>query len=343
MKKFLFLLFFTTSLLLGEGFAPETFIKTPDGYAPIEHIETGQIIESYDSKNNEIASHPVIAKHSYTATNYLVIKLESEDITCSLNQKFYLHALDKWIKAKELLNNEKIRNLFCDELSVVDIIKIDNPKELHTLTINPHHNFYITESDILAHNFAPAIVIPIITISAGDGVILFGGLGVAGVTGIVYREAIVEMLQGVVRNFNGESHNNPPSSPEQPGGGGYDPGDDYNPNDNKSIPNPFNEDYVGNFIRNFAVPGSQMGHLLNNKHNLEQIGSSARSIVGTVSNLIKDIDKMGKVAEGANRIQTWVGGTPVEIRYFIQNQTVINMDAFINHSPKPYFNTVVLP
>lgn len=210
MKKFLFsFLFIIASLLSGEGFSAETLIKTLDGYTPIEKIEVGQIIESFDCENNEITTNSVVAKYSYTAKKYLVFKLENEEIICSCNQKFYLSILDKWFKAKELLSNKVIKNCFCHEYKIIDIIEIEKTKELYTLTVNPHHNFFVTQSNISAHNFGITLVWIF-----GEGVALGETVSITGCS--IAAAFTAGILGTFLNNFRNDQDPPPPPSSSTP-------------------------------------------------------------------------------------------------------------------------------
>ncbi len=69
------------------------------------------------------------------------------------------------------------------------------------------------------------------------------------------------------------------------------------------------------------------------------LGNSKEDIYNKVLNILQDIDS-SKFREGSNEIRTSINGIETTVRFFIQDNKIINVDAFIGHSARTIGNLI---
>ena len=186
MKKFFkkfsyifFLLIFINNPLFSEGFISGTSVKTPSGYNSIEKLKPNDEVISYDLNGTSTCSAHVTEIRKTKASKLLGINVLG-DLLCTVpNQKFFSFAdnssnkddpfdNDDWLT----LEDKNLKTLFdCNYgVNVENILIIEDKNEfdIYTLTVDPQQNFFVTNHDILVHNWA--FTIPILKWTIGQGI-----------------------------------------------------------------------------------------------------------------------------------------------------------------------------
>jgi hypothetical protein len=164
MRRFLFCSFSFLSLnLLAHGFEAGTLVKVPDGHVAIETLVPGSVVMSCDVGLRCVPAR-VIAVGMNKVSEHLEVTTDSDTIRTSAEQKFKVAG--EWVEASALKRFAQITDSQRGSVSIVKTKLIKHPLNLYWLTVEEHHNFYVSGADLLAHNvlglFALIPVAPLI-------------------------------------------------------------------------------------------------------------------------------------------------------------------------------------
>jgi hypothetical protein len=178
-----------------EGFPAGTLIKTPSGYKPIESIGIGSPVISYDHTTNQQATSTVVDIRTVKLNQLFSITFQDGSrLQAAPHSLFYNHLQQQWTL---LACDEASKKFFSsnDHLNPRDIrlTPLSSPQTCYLLLVDKHHNFFVTNQDILVHNFLFSV--PLISWVFGQGLEICGiGLGslswpaVAAVTTIIVAQ-----------------------------------------------------------------------------------------------------------------------------------------------------------
>ncbi len=99
---------------------------------------------------------------------------------------------------------------------------------------------------------------------------------------------------------------------------------------------------TGNITVNIADRSKTISHMFSKEHmenGIMNLGNSKEDIYNKVLNILQDIDS-SKFREGSNEIRTSINGIETTVRFFIQDNKIINVDAFIGHSARTIGNLI---
>jgi hypothetical protein len=177
-KRFKSVLFVLSILfspsLVSQGFSVGTLVKTADSYVPIEQLCVGDKIIGFDFEQCEQVTCSItrVAYKCDTGFFYIFNVGDDEFIVTQEDQLFHDPWNDRWLPAEKwfetpsgcIFLNEKF---FCE-----------NPITLIELTVEPHHNFFVSHYDILVHN-GEFLVTPVLALTT------FGSIAAASILPIV--------------------------------------------------------------------------------------------------------------------------------------------------------------
>lgn len=146
------------SLLHGEGFVEGTIVKTTEGYKLIQDIKANDYVLSLDAKKNVVTSRVEAVLRTYKE-DWCKISLDGNKIIAHEDQKFYNYSKEKWVAAKDL----KVGTFLLDswgnkQVVSSEITSYNRDVYAYTLYLDKHHNFMVTEYDIVVHNVIPLLV-----------------------------------------------------------------------------------------------------------------------------------------------------------------------------------------
>lgn len=176
---------------LAEGFIAGTLIKIPSGYTKIEDLRIGDSIISNDTISN-IVENKIIYITKKIADRFISITIGNENICVASDQQIYKEDVGKWIVVNSLQNGDILSG------NSITIEHIDEPVEVYLLSVEKYHNFFVTKSNVSAHNFFSSIIL---AISASFG------LGSAEFAGISFGLAGLGSFLGYKWHKNNESKN----------------------------------------------------------------------------------------------------------------------------------------
>ncbi len=166
--------FFNSNKSLAEGFTAGTLVKVPDGYVKIEDLHVGNYVICYDADKNPVESK-IVHIFKKSIDSYVKIEFGEEYLRVACDQKLYKQKDDEWIAAKLLKNEDALDG------HVISVEMIYEPIDVYLLSVSTHHNFFVTRSNLCAHNFFPPVIIAI-SAAFGLGSVELAGLscGIAG-------------------------------------------------------------------------------------------------------------------------------------------------------------------
>jgi hypothetical protein len=106
----------------------------------------------------------------------------------------------------------------------------------------------------------------------------------------------------------------------------------------------------GNQIRALHEKGFDLLHIFSDKHIKghvlkingmpKNVVDAAKSISIEMIDIVKKVDNCSLFTKGPNTIRTAINGTPVEIRLFIENNTLMKINLFVEHSDRIFENVI---
>lgn len=153
--KILSILFILNLNILSIGFVSGTLVKTPNGYIPIEQLDSGHTVLTYDFKSKSIVSNEIAKIHKNRAKIIIQISLNNNNIYVSESNRFYCSLDNKssWISAKKLSENNLLFKFSKEFVKIDKLFKFESSETyVYDLSIKNNHNFFVSENDILVHN-----------------------------------------------------------------------------------------------------------------------------------------------------------------------------------------------
>lgn len=131
-------------------FVKGTLVYTSDGLKPIEDIEIGDKVWSYDEikKQNELKK--VLSLSRNITKQLLELSINNSKIICTPEHPFYIKG--NWVHAKDLKRGDLVVNDKGHLIKVDDIKIIDKIENVYNLEIDGNHNYFVSEHKILVHN-----------------------------------------------------------------------------------------------------------------------------------------------------------------------------------------------
>ena len=134
-------------------FVEGTLVKTENGLIPIEEIQIGDYVYTYDEKYNEIVLKEVVNTMRKEVEKIISIKINKDVIIeTTENHPFYVENTG-WVEAKQLREGDKLLNYNEEYLEIEEIEEIYYFEKLvYNLQLDENHNFFVSDLWILVHN-----------------------------------------------------------------------------------------------------------------------------------------------------------------------------------------------
>ena len=129
----------------GGCFIAGTGIDTPDGIVPIEILEIGDMVKTYDLKNSKQKKSKVTETYKHNVDGYLII---NDIIKTTVYHPFYSDG--QWIKAGDLSIGDKILHVDGVEHKVSSIETFDDNVDVYNIEVDGTHNYFA--EGYLVHN-----------------------------------------------------------------------------------------------------------------------------------------------------------------------------------------------
>lgn len=223
------------------GFLPKTLVNTPDSHINIEELTVAQNIICCND-NGIITTSTIKAVQKFEVDTILLLELDTTTtIGTTPQQLMYASQRKSWVQAQDLELGESL----CFHDNTQGIITKKTYLPLHSTTycisVEDHHNFFITNKHVLVHNFA--VVIPICVWTFGEGLAWTSASAIAtALTTALCTEAITNFAKKLGAKVSRSTCGTPPP-PEDPNGPysyryGREGGANYHHQNSNGIKNP---------------------------------------------------------------------------------------------------------
>jgi Protein of unknown function (DUF1557). len=143
--------------VLWAGFVADTLIKAPTSYIAIKDIKTGDLVMGLDH-NNEPVVKRVIHTCAYYFENVMNLTIDDQSFITSYGQRFYLPFEKKWQRARELRVGDVVLKKTNEHAVVTYAGPCSERVLLYDIGVEGRHNFFVSEHDMVVHNFVPIVI-----------------------------------------------------------------------------------------------------------------------------------------------------------------------------------------
>jgi hypothetical protein len=150
---FIFLSLFTKFASIFPGFVKGTLIETPQGLLAIEQLQKGSAVNGYDHERG-IVSTPIEQIYSYTLEHVVAITTDSSVIYASAQQLLYDETQQDFIEAQAVTAGTVFITSNSKRSECKSVASIEETTVFYDIVLAEPHLFFVSDSKILAHNFA---------------------------------------------------------------------------------------------------------------------------------------------------------------------------------------------
>lgn len=163
------------------GFPSGTLVHTPDGLIPIQRLQVGGSVLSFDLETGNVSVSRIENLYSYRTSGAHEIVIEGESYTLNPDHRFYLPSSKTWVEAKNLKQGDRVLDKDGHEVPINSSVEVRSNALMYELTVERNSNYFVGNRGILVHNFA--FVIPVATWVIGEGIVWATGWTIAIVAG----------------------------------------------------------------------------------------------------------------------------------------------------------------
>ena len=135
-------------------FVAGTLVLTDSGYVPIEEIQAGDLVISWDEETGEVGLKPVVQTFVNEADELVYVSVAGNEIVCTNEHPFY-SPVKGWIAACKLRAGDVLVTVN-GELVVVEWVQhelLENPVKVYNFEVEGFHTYYVGADDgVLVHN-----------------------------------------------------------------------------------------------------------------------------------------------------------------------------------------------
>ena len=133
-------------------FIAGTLVYTPQGLIPIESLEVGHEVFSYDENSGRRAISKVVQTHTHTDRPVLELRAGQHTLIGTAEHPFYVVQSKKWIPMGELEPGYRLLLGDACEVAVDSITRLPDKATVHNITVDNQHNYFVGIIGPLVHN-----------------------------------------------------------------------------------------------------------------------------------------------------------------------------------------------
>jgi len=135
---------------VGNSFIEGTLIHTSDGLKPIQEIEIGDFVISFNEGTGELepkkVTHLIQNESQYQLSSIVV---NGEEIIATADHPFFLSG--EWVEAGELSVGDVLLTSF-GNAAVLNNSTLTRSARVFNFTVEDNHNYFVGKSGVLVHN-----------------------------------------------------------------------------------------------------------------------------------------------------------------------------------------------
>jgi hypothetical protein len=151
-----------------EGLSGSTRVKTSTGFAPLKDLQVGDMVACYDRLNKQIVFSQVTHADKIEVQKHVSITINGQELKVAPEHLFHAPALNEWVTAYSLMDDANLCSYV--DPNIQDVQLINEKLEVIRISVDSHHNFFITDNNILVHNYIPIVIEVAIAFEIGQGV-----------------------------------------------------------------------------------------------------------------------------------------------------------------------------
>ena len=134
-------------------FVAGTIVHTPYGDIPIEELEVGDFVYSFDVETNEPTTRIIQEVYRSWTTNLMEIHLPESVLYVTPSHEFWLPGSNRWVPASSLSVRDHLLSS-TGELIGIEQISSFQPDitPVFNLEVDLDHNYFVGTNKVLAHN-----------------------------------------------------------------------------------------------------------------------------------------------------------------------------------------------
>ena len=220
MKKIVALTLLLSVVGLYPGFVADSLVKTVGGYRSIQDILIDDQVYTTTVEGTESVTK-VVAKKIVISDRAIRFVIGGKQICCSQKQQFYDASKQQWVQAKDLQLHDQLLAANNQIVTIDSIERVSGFVTFYDISLAEKHLFFVSDQELIAHNFIPIVI----------GIACTFGEGAIVIESVTVGVCLVGLWLGVKHCGNGknkllaepfqEGCNFPTSSLDEPLGCNY--------------------------------------------------------------------------------------------------------------------------
>lgn len=161
----------------------KTLIKTSDGLIEVENLNVGDKVTSFDPDSDSFIEAKITKISKKTSDTIVIIETDQGIVCAPGDQLFFDPELEQWIEAKDLTTDNILIDCDFYEIQCFNIEHLNFPVTIYEITVEDPHVLFVSEYQVLSHNFFPLAAPVIFTFGSGAAASAASSAGTAAVAG----------------------------------------------------------------------------------------------------------------------------------------------------------------
>jgi len=137
-------------------FVAGTPVATPDGEVPIEHLEEGDVVISYDFELGRYVERTVLSTSVASSDRQFEIILEDGvSILTTPGHPFWVPSRQEWVRAEDLTEGMNLMGADRAPQEITRVVQHSGAEVVFNLRVEGTQNYLVGTSRILVHNGGP--------------------------------------------------------------------------------------------------------------------------------------------------------------------------------------------
>lgn len=149
-----------------EGLLGSTRVKTSTGYSTLQELQVGDMVACFDPESKQMLYSPITHTDRIEVQKHIRITIKGQDLRVAPEHLFHAAALNEWVPASALLDDANLCSYVDPDIN--DVQLVNEKLEVVRISVNSHHNFFITDNNILVHNYIPIVLEVVVAFEIGQ-------------------------------------------------------------------------------------------------------------------------------------------------------------------------------